>query len=160
MQTQEKSPLHSTDWDTTAARDRRLQQAYQYWDTKRSGRRMPARPDIDPTDIPRLMPFLFLIDVLDPLDFRYRLAGTHFAEWVGINPTGRLIGDVFPPEFASEVHYHWSSCVERKAPKLGIGHLWLPEREFVNWEGVVLPLSPDDGTVTMLLGAVVFTART
>src|SRR5437763_1331922 len=64
----------------------------------RNSRRMPSRGDINPAHIPRLLPFVFLAEVLErPRDFRYRLAGTHFREFVGIEPTGRRIAEVFPP---------------------------------------------------------------
>ena len=119
---------------------------------------MPARSDIDPVDVPRLLPFIFLVDVLnDPRDFRFRLAGTHFRNFAGTEVTGRLIGEVFPPEFNAEVLYHWSNCVDRQAPVVGSGKLWVPDRDHVEWEGVVLPLSPDGTSVNMLLGGVIFT---
>src|SRR5258708_2408566 len=48
-----------------------------YWRSKKSGRLMPCRADIDPTELPgRLWPRLMLIDVLQEKDrnrFRYRL---------------------------------------------------------------------------------------
>lgn len=76
---------------------------------------------------------------------------------MGREVTGLLIGDVFPPAFNAEVHDHWSNCVERRAPLVGAGRLWVPDREHVEWEGIVLPLSPDDATVNMLLGGAIFT---
>src|ERR1044072_4742557 len=55
-----------------------LAQAYAYWDSKRRGRRMPARADLDPTEMPRLLPHLALLDIeRSPLRFRYRLVGSH-----------------------------------------------------------------------------------
>lgn len=119
---------------------------------------MPSRADIDPARVPpRLLPFLCLVEVLDnPRDFRFRLAGTHFREFIGIEATWRRIAEVFPPAFCREVHYHWNSCVEHRAPKLGRGRLWVPGKSHIGWEGVVLPLSPDDDQVNMLVGGVVF----
>ena len=70
---------------------------------------------------------------------------------------GLRISEVFPPSFNAEVHYHWSSCVDRQAPVLGSGRLWVAERNHVAWEGIVLPLSPDAASVNMLLGGAIFT---
>ena len=54
-----------------------VQEAWNYWNQKRGGRRMPSRKDIDPVEIPRLLSSTALVDVLrDPLDFRFRLLGT------------------------------------------------------------------------------------
>jgi hypothetical protein len=48
-----------------------------YWQTLRRGRRIPSRADLDPTEIPRLLPGVILVDVeRQPLDFRYRLVGS------------------------------------------------------------------------------------
>jgi len=145
-------------WDVTTAVDQRLHQIHAYWKSRRRDRLMPSRSDIDPVDVPALLPFIVLLDVLnDPRDFRFRLAGTHFRESVGSEVTGLLIGDVFPPTFNAEVHYHCNNCVHRRAPLVGSGKLWVVGREHVDWEGIVLPLSPDDTTVNMLLGGAVFT---
>lgn len=48
-----------------------------YWDAIRGVRAMPSRADLDPADIPQLLPFTVLVEVLlNPLDFRFRLLGT------------------------------------------------------------------------------------
>ena len=48
---------------------------YRYWDGRRNGRRMPARRDIDPADIPGLLPHVSLIHKPDG-QFRFRLVGS------------------------------------------------------------------------------------
>jgi hypothetical protein len=150
----------AVNWDMNAALDQRLRQIHAYWKSRCGARQMPSRSDLDPVDVPALLPFIFLADVLnDPRDFRFRLAGTHFRDFTGIEFTGRTIGEVFPPDFNAEVLYHWSNCVERRAPVVGSGRMWVPDREHVTWEGIVLPLSPDGTTVNMLLGGGVFTHR-
>ena len=148
----------TANWDMTAAMDQRLRRIHAYWQSRCRGRQMPSRPDIDPLDVPPLLPFIFLVDVLaEPRDFRFRLAGTHFRDSVGVEVTGRLIGDVFPPAFGAEVHYYWSECVDRLEPAVGSGKLWVPDRDYIEWTGIVLPLSPDGTSVNMLLGGAVFT---
>jgi hypothetical protein len=102
-------------------------------------------------------PYIFVIDVLEnPQDFRFRLAGTHFREAVGEEVTGKHIAAVFPPAFGAEVHQIWSRVVDERRPVRGMGDLWVPGREFVKWEGLVMPLSADGHAVNMLLGGVVF----
>jgi hypothetical protein len=65
---------------------------YRYWDNKRRGRAMPQRADIDPTEIVRLLPYIFMVDVeRDPLRFRYRLIGTAICEFLGRDFTGRMV---------------------------------------------------------------------
>jgi hypothetical protein len=143
-----------------AVKDRRLRQLHAYWAGLCDGRRMPSREDVDPLEVPALLPFIFLIDVLDdPQDFRFRLAGTHFREFAGEEVTGKRIGEIFPPEFCAEVRMQWAGVVAEKAPKSGSGQLWVPGREYVSWEGVILPLSPDGDRVTMFLGGGIFASE-
>jgi hypothetical protein len=69
-----------------------LRQLYEYWDSKRAGRAMPARSDLDPIEIPDLLRHLILLDIThDPLRFRVRLYGTGVAELRGHDLTGRFL---------------------------------------------------------------------
>ena len=65
-----------------------------YWDSKRAGRLMPSRDEIDAAEIPQVMPSVMLCDVeLGPLRFRYRLVGTRVTELVHRDVTGRYIDE-------------------------------------------------------------------
>ena len=148
--------LIAADWDLKNLHEPVLRELHAYWSGRRGQRPMPARADIDVVDIPTLLPFLFLVDVLDaPRDFRFRLAGTHFRETTDQEVTGKHIAEVFPEQFGDEVRRIWSTVVEERRPVLGRGNLWIPGREYVKWEGVVMPLACDQ-TINMLLGGVVF----
>jgi len=64
---------------------------HRYWLSKRGPRPMPARGDIDPTDIPRLLPYLCIVEKVDE-EFRYRLVGTAVAQQFGRDFTGKPLG--------------------------------------------------------------------
>lgn len=76
--------------------DQRLIEFYDYWRSLRGGRRMPARRDLDPLQMPRgYLPDLMLIEVAGaPRRYRYRLVGTHVVEASGEDRTGRYFDDV------------------------------------------------------------------
>lgn len=158
-------PAHSpatvtVSWDPADIDDPRLREIHAYWEVRRGGRPMPSRAEIDPTDIPNLLPYVVLVDVLDePRDFRFRLAGTHLGEAVSKEVTGLRIGEALPSAFHAETHYHWCNCIERRAPLVGRGTLWVPERDFIHWEGILLPLSADGASVDMMLGGIIFSSR-
>jgi hypothetical protein len=148
--------LITADWDMEKLREPLLRDLHAYWSARRGDRPLPARADIDVVEIPTLLPYVFLVEVLaEPRDFRFRLAGTHFGETTGQEVTGKRIAEVFPPQFGDEVRRIWSKAVEERRPVLGRGNLWISGREFVKWEGVVLPLACDQ-TINMLLGGIVF----
>lgn len=69
-----------------------LAELHAYWHARCGKLPFPARSDIDPVDIPSLLEYLVLMDVLqDPLDFRYRLVGGHIVEHSGRNVQGQTI---------------------------------------------------------------------
>lgn len=74
------------------ALDARGRGLFDYWIAKRGDRRMPARADIEPGDIPGHLPDIGLVDVLSEAPhLRYRLLGTRQVAVRGFDPTGRPI---------------------------------------------------------------------
>jgi hypothetical protein len=99
--------------------DARLQRGLEYWRSKAeaAGRAMPRRADIDPGEIPKLLPDIMLIDVLPEGRYRYRLIGTANAEAHGINAKGRYLDEVLPgPEYRAHVLGLYNECVEARRP--------------------------------------------
>jgi hypothetical protein len=52
---------------------------------------MPARSDLNPGDIPKLLPYLMIIDKNDDR-LRWRLVGTAAVREIGRDPTGSIVG--------------------------------------------------------------------
>jgi hypothetical protein len=74
---------------------------YRYWEGKRGNRHLPTRRDIDPTEIPRLLPHIALIDALHGT-YRWRLVGTQIVDDLGCDLTGQPFGtNVAPHGFVS-----------------------------------------------------------
>ena len=70
-------------------------QLYDYWLHLSAGRAMPNRADIRPSDIPRILPGISLIDVAPELGrSRIRLAGTKLREIYDREITGLCIEDL------------------------------------------------------------------
>jgi hypothetical protein len=67
---------------------------YTYWLSKRGARVMPARTDIDPADIPQLLPYLTIAEKAGD-QFRYRLKGT------GVVWGGGLLAALLVPALAT-----------------------------------------------------------
>src|SRR5262245_27147770 len=72
-----------------------ISELHPYWLSRRGERRMPRRSDISPTDIPSLLPMLFLVDLEhDPFRVRYRLVGTSAVEMSGRDYTGLYLDEI------------------------------------------------------------------
>ena len=71
---------------------------------------MPARSDLDPLKVPRLLSNLGLIDVREGVDrARFKLAGTRLHEIYGQEITGKRADEIFAGETAS----YWRRVHER-----------------------------------------------
>ncbi len=85
-------------------------QMYAYWQQKRGPRPMPSRADIDPTEIPRLLPNILISEYVAEAGverWRYRLAGTAVAAAFGRNPTGHFADELTKGdyrEFIERIH--------------------------------------------------------
>jgi hypothetical protein len=116
---------------------------FDYWLLSAGVRRMPARSDLDPLKVPRLLPHIGLIDVRDGVDgAAFRLAGTRLHEIYGQEITGKPAGEVFTGEQAEYWHRIHARLVVR-GPAKGRDHIvlfWLR-----------LPLSDDGGLVDRIL---------
>ena len=70
-------------------------QLYDYWLDRSMDRDMPARGDINPAHIPRLLPFISLVDVApDTARCRIRLAGTRLRDVFDREITGLDFADL------------------------------------------------------------------
>jgi hypothetical protein len=126
----------------------------EYWRSVLRDRTMPARRDIDPVDLNRLLPAVFLINVhTDPLRFRWRLVGTRIGDVEHREYTGKWLDETV---VASEDPF-LSFCeltIEECRPTCHVA-----ERSDVDGGSRPLlrclaPLSEDGITANMLLGVV------
>jgi len=79
--------------------DKILGPAFDYWQAKCRGRMMPRRRDIDPTEIPRLLPNLQITELIDGgARIRYRLTGTAIVNAYSADLTGNILTRSSPEE--------------------------------------------------------------
>ena len=139
--------------------DPRLQQGYEYWRRKSAGKAMPRRTDLDPIEIPKLLPDVMLVDVVATGRYRYRLIGTGNARAHGVNATGRYLDEVLPgAEYKDHVIALYDECV-------GAGRALYSECVFLAPLGAAperhtkvlfLPLAEDGANVNMVFVVQVF----
>ena len=131
-----------------------LRKALAYWQRKRGERRMPRRVDIDPVEIPDLLPYVRLADVVAPGQYRYRVVGTEVEQLHGgLKFYGRFVHEALPPPIANGVIPVYDACVRERRPVFLENTFLASDRERVARHSRVLflPLSEDDETVSMVL---------
>jgi hypothetical protein len=125
---------------------------YRYWLEKCGDRAMPARQDIDPAEIPALLPYLTLVERVGD-KFRYRLVGTAIVREVGIDPTGSFAGSYVSHDPTSVAAFQtMGNClVSTGRPHLADGQYELKPGFVHNFLALLLPLSDDGTNVNMVL---------
>lgn len=133
-------------------RDALLLRLFEYWRSKCVDRRFPRRRDIDPLQIPDLLPNLFLVEVLPEAPwFRYRLTGTHIDKIHGQNITGKSPADIKTPEVARMVEQQYRDAIAARRPLCHKVTLLGPDDIYWHYERLVLPLSEDGAAISMFL---------
>lgn len=127
---------------------------FDYWYARRNGRAMPARSDIDPAELGRLLPNLMLIEASEGAGrrYRYRLVGTRVVQATGEDRTGRHFDEVAFFQRFPNVLAQYGAVLDNGRPQ------FMPE-PFCNEahgtvydvERLMLPLSCSNGKVSMIL---------
>ncbi|MGP1253670.1 MAG: PAS domain-containing protein [Kiloniellales bacterium] len=134
-----------------------LSDIYRYWRDRRGQRPMPARADIDPADIPRLLPYLLLTDLLDGGRYRFRLVGTEVERSFGAPMTGRTLEELMSGDYLEFMRSLYRKVVAEKRPIYSTSRYSGADGDSPLFtKRVMMPLSTDGQNVDMVISAQVF----
>jgi hypothetical protein len=122
-----------------------------YWHECRKEKPMPARSDIDPMRIHRILNKVLLIDVLNGTPFfRFKVVGTQIADWAHFDASGRSIDEV---EALSYRNMLFATYSEVRGARRPIAHRirWDEPNGVHRYKRLLLPLSDDANNVNMIL---------
>src|SRR6267378_237101 len=85
--------------DGESVKNARLQGILRYWNEKRGDRPMPALQQIDPIEIPKLLPIILIADIL-PTITTMRLLGTDSTNAYGRETRGRDVNELSLGDFS------------------------------------------------------------
>jgi len=127
-----------------------------YWQGKRQADRLPARSDIEPTEIAHLLPNIFLVDVVPgkPPRFRFRLVGTMIVS-MEFEMTNMYLDEIVAGVDATPMGRHYADAVDGRI-YLRRQRLDWRERGYINYDVLLLPLADDGQTVNMLFGLALY----
>lgn len=131
----------------------RLRDAFAYWRDKAPQGGLPARADLEPSQIVRLLPYLFLVDVVAGSGrFRYRLVGTRITEWSGGDATGWYMDDPRCGSGGAVLQALHAEVAASGRPLATTGEEALFKGSLLLFDRLLLPLAADGRTVDMILG--------
>ena len=127
---------------------------YTYWDSRRQGRKMPSRRDIDPTDIWPLLPNIHMSDwFTGPDRIRYRLAGTELVASIGREISGRWLAEFHThPSDLEETLSLYRKVAATAEPVFGSTIATNLRVGVDHFEWVLCPLSENGTEVTNFIG--------
>ena len=116
------------------------------------------RRAFDPVDVPRLLPYLFLVDLIDDgRDFRYRLIGGHIREHSPANFAGRRLSEIQDIGSQGRLREIYRRAVADAAPVAARIPYATPELAAdSHYDLLVVPLADDAGRLSQLIGIAVY----
>ncbi|MDT0683914.1 PAS domain-containing protein [Roseicyclus sp. F158] len=127
-----------------------------YWREIRASRPVPFRSEIDPRRIEDALEYAFILERIAPGIARFRLAGMHLSDLMGMEVRGMPLTAMFMPEARRPV----SDTLERvftgpAAATLTMAGQRGPGRPQLDARLLLLPLRSDMGDITRVLGCLV-----
>lgn len=129
-------------------------EAIDYWRRIRPPGLLPARTHFDPIEVPRLLPYLGLLDVVrEPrIRFKGRMAGTKVTEVFGAGLVGSFLDEVVPNFDGSLAAIDYLRVATDAVPVWYRGAQSAKRgKSFLGIERLFLPLAEDGRTVDMIL---------
>ena len=128
-----------------------LKPALDYWESKRAGRRLPGRDDIDPAEMIDFLPRVMLADVEhEPLRFRYRVCGTGICHVHPGDPTYLTADQLQPPSYGELIHGQYVDVLLTGRPALHL-NVFDDQDRYRSYAHLILPLSRDHTDVDMIM---------
>src|SRR5579864_2931619 len=129
------------------------EELFGYWARLRRPGRLPARVDLDPMRIKRLLPSVSLTQVLrDPGDYRLRLAGTGLYGVYGGEITGKALTDVYNSAAADYWRRELDMVVQERRPRVGHHSMAWRGASHMTLLWLRLPLATNGRDVDVILG--------
>ena len=125
---------------------------------------MPTRRDIDPTDIPWILQWIWLIEYQADCDrFLCRLAGENVSAFLCNNIGGHYIGghyldEYMPKQVLAELTKRYYTVMREKVIMHARG-LFSTQSYHADGERIAFPLANPDGTINLLIGASLYGPR-
>ena len=130
----------------------RIERLQAYWQSRRGGRTVPLRRDIDPGDLKDILPYIIIAELHhDPFRVRYRLGGAAVNSALGYNIAGRWLDEMDVAGGQATWTGIYRRVVETQRPVFGCSVGKLSGVTMFSCDFAVFPLSHGGETVDQCL---------
>lgn len=134
-----------------------LAELYDYWRARVDETGVMPRDRFNPMEIPRLLPYVFLMDVVHdevgaPRRFRYRLTGTFIDRRVGRQFTGFFMEDIRTGQTLQHLSDLFERCVDNRVAAYATSNLIEESSPISVFHRLVLPITVSGTRVDQMLG--------
>ncbi len=127
-----------------------------YWHSRRRGRDVPRRSEIDPRGIEPLLSNAFIVERIAPGLARLRIAGSHLTDLLGMEVRGMPLSAFIAPADRDALSLHLVRVFDQPALlRLSLVSPARPGAPEMTGEMHVLPLRSDLGDISRALGCLV-----
>ena len=128
---------------------------FEYWNSIRSERIAPRRSEIEPREIKRLLPYVFILERSDKWSYRFRLAGTGLCNAYGMEFRRHNLLSMWQDECLENMTHLLNDVTSSATVGLVEYTAQTADERQVNMEMMLLPLAQENGEITRILGAAV-----
>lgn len=122
-----------------------------YWTGKRAQNAIPDRSDVDPIDIPKLLPDIGLLDVIDGgRRFYFRVVGSNINRSFGHDYTGQYLDDVAPIGYSQFITLLYKKVVQARCPVYSLGKCRYRDSSVRSIQRLLLPLTKGGSDVDQI----------
>ena len=115
---------------------------------------LPKRSDFDILEMTDIAAHLFLVRMVEPGTFEYRLRGERVSELVGVRGSGDRYGCNDDDEGGRQLAEYYQGIVQTRAPFRCLGSFVEGATFATAFEAVDCPLVDETGSVTHIIGAI------
>ena len=144
------SDLSPAELIAETVRSARLRALLRYWAEKSAGRAMPFRQQIEPAEIPRLLPIVLLADVT-PSGAKMRLLGSEATNAYGKETRGLAVADIQFGDFTVPWLDAFFRVTTSAKPAFAMG-TYRRGNELCRIETVLMPLTEDGLSISQIFG--------
>ncbi|MDJ0948683.1 MAG: PAS domain-containing protein [Alphaproteobacteria bacterium] len=132
---------------------------YAYWAAKKPKDGLPSRKQVDPIDISKLLPRIFLADVVWDAGkprIRFRLVGSTLVERFGRDISGLWMDEAYDDDYLQEVLPGYLEMVETRKPHYARLTATYADKEHMTYCRLICPLASDGQNIDMIIGFIDF----